>query len=123
VLPPAAVEELLHDVEGRLQAEAGHRAQRAALIAVDAVLRPLLLGGRQLRPLLLDVDGAEVLHVDDVVGACNDARGAADADLGGDYLFVQVLPVLTFRSGVPMLLLGAAVATDFSHSAEYKLRA
>ncbi len=83
--PP--VQDLLDGVEVRVEAQAGHGAERATLLAVLAVVDPEqgVLHGR-----------AEILHLDDVVGACDDARGTSGADLGGHDLRIEVFPVFAF---------------------------
>ena len=104
--PP--VQDLLDGVEVGVEAQAGHGAERATLLAVLAVVDPEqgVLHGR-----------AEILHLDDVVGAGDDASRTSGADLGGHDLRIEVFPVLAFgRAGRVSIGLWR---TDLTHTREY----
>src|SRR5256714_8739379 len=87
MLAATAEQRLLNSVEIGVETQARHGAERAALLSVHAVVNAEK-GVLHDRP--------EVLHLDDVVRAGDDAGRAGGANLGGDYLGVEVFPVLAF---------------------------
>ena len=87
MLAATAEQSLLNSVEIGVETQACHRAERAALLSVHAVVNAE-------KGVLHD--GPEVLHLNDVMGAGDDAGRATATDLRRDDLRVQVLPVLAF---------------------------
>jgi hypothetical protein len=88
MLAPAPEQDLLDRVVVGVQPQARHGAERAVLFSVHAVVEA---EGEVLH------HGIEVLHLDHVMGAGDHAGGAAAADLCGDDLSVEVLPVLALH--------------------------